>query len=161
VPSHKALKGVVHDVVQSFASLMNYSSDAGGDYIMGHIVYAAWSTGATDLRVNLLNGQASFSPLLVPPVKKSVENLASYFPRLLEASGSAIDFVASAELSVIVDPTRRRSFRNTRFFESPFTCSARIVDDRGKPYEYTVRDWWYPERLPPTRRWPWPFRRGR
>jgi len=67
MPSHKTLKSVVRSLVESFTSLMNYR---GNDYVMGHVLYAAWATGATELCVDLLTGQASPSPLLDPPVRE-------------------------------------------------------------------------------------------
>jgi hypothetical protein len=95
VPSHKALKNVVQNLAQSFASLMNYRGD---DYVMGHIVQAAWATGATELRVNLLTGESAPSPLLTTLVKESIAGCVSDFPYFLQRTRSAIQFVAAAEL---------------------------------------------------------------
>ena len=145
MPSHKALKNVVHNLAHSFASAANYQGD---DYVMGHIVQAAWATGATELRVNLLTGETSQSPLLTPPVKENIAWRVKLFPASLQWARSDIQFVAAAELWVIVDPTKRRLFRDTLFTESPFTCGARIVDDRGKQYEYSFSGWWWPEHPP-------------
>ena len=64
--SHKALKSVVRSLAESFTSLMNY---AGDDYVMGHVVYAAWSSGSTGFQVDLLSGATDSSPLLVPEVR--------------------------------------------------------------------------------------------
>jgi len=151
VPSHKALKGVVRNIVESFTSLMNYLGD---DYVMCHIVSAAWSTAATELHVDLLTGETGPSPLLVLPVRESVAGYVKDFPDLLHRSRSDIEFVASAQLSVVVDPTSRRQYRLTELYESPFTCSSRIVDDRGKLYEYELSSWWYPEQPPrDNKRW--------
>ena len=145
MPSHKALKGVVRNIVELFTSLMNYR---GGDYVMGHIVSAAWSTGATELHVDLLTGETAPSPLLVPPVQEIVARYVKDFPGLLRRSRSDVEFVASAQFSVTVGPRRRRQYRFTELYESPFTCSSRIVDDRGKIYEYALSNWWYPEHPP-------------
>jgi len=156
MPSHKRLKSVVASLAQSFTSLMNYRGD---DYVMGHIVHAAWSTGATRLRVDLRSGATDPSPLLVPEVRDSLARYVRWFPDLVHRSGSSLSFVREAELLVTVDPTARRPYGREGFQESPFTCSVRLLDDRGKEYLHEIRDWWYPEKVPPgpqKKRW-WRF----
>ncbi len=145
--SHKTLKSVATSVAQAFTSLMNYRAD---DYVMGHVVYAAWSTGATDLQVDLLSGAAAPSALLVPPVRDSLASYVRWFPDLVRRSNSSLQFVKQAQLSITVDPTTRRPHGESGFFESPFTCTVRIVDDRGKIYSHAIADWWYPERTAPS-----------
>lgn len=145
MPSHKTLKSVVASIAQSFTSLMNYRGD---DYVMGHIVHAAWSTGGTRLRVNLMSGVTEASPLVVPEVRDSVRQYVSWFPDIVQRSNSSMDFVREAELLVIVDPTTRRPCGHVGFQESPFTCIVRIVDECGKEYVHEIRDWWYPEKAP-------------
>jgi hypothetical protein len=142
MPSHKVLKGIVRSFVESFASSMNYSED---DYVMGHIVEAARRTGATELRVNILTGQLSSSPLAVRPVKASIERRVSYFPQFVAGSSSSMEFITAAEMVITVDPTKNRPVPGSKYLESPFTCTLSIVDDRGKVYSYTLSDWWYPE----------------
>ena len=145
--SHKTLKSVATSLAQAFTSLMNYRAD---DYVMGHVVYAAWSTRATDLELDLLSGVAAPSALLVAPVRDSLASYVRWFPDLVRRSNSTLQFVKEARLSVTVDPTTRRPHGGSRFFESPFTCTVRIVDDRGKVYSHMIADWWYPERTPPA-----------
>jgi hypothetical protein len=156
VASHKTLKSVVRSMVDSFTSLMNYSGD---DYVMGHIVYAAWATGGTELRVDLMTGRVSPSPLLVPPVRDAVARYVAWFPGMVQASNSDMQFVAAAELLVAVDPCQRRSIVGSSFQESPFRCSVRLTDDRGKVYAHEVSEWWYPEKSPqrPKERPWWQF----
>ena len=96
---------------------------------MGHVVYAAWSTGATDLELDLLSGVAAPSALLVAPVRDSLASYVRWFPDLVRRSNSTLQFVKEARLSVTVDPTTRRPHGGSRFVESPFTCTVRIVDD--------------------------------
>ncbi|MBI1380364.1 MAG: hypothetical protein GC161_04675 [Planctomycetaceae bacterium] len=144
---HKTLVSVVHNTVHSFASLMNYVGD---DYVLGHIVQAAWATGATELRVDLMTGATNASPLLVPEVRYSVARAVEWFPDHVARSKSSLDFIAEAELLVRVDPNTRRPSPHPGLLESPFICSARITDDRGKVYLHEIRDWWYPEKVPPT-----------
>jgi hypothetical protein len=144
VASHKTLKSVVRSIAESFTSLMNCGDD---DYVMGHVVHASWRTGARELRVNLLTGDTDSSPLLVPEVMSSVASHVKWLPEIVHRSNSSLAFVAEAELVVSVDPSVRRRHGDSEFFESPFTCTVRIVDDRGKEYLHRISDWWYPERV--------------
>lgn len=144
--SHKALKSVVRSQAESFTSLMNYHGD---DYVMGHIILAAWHTGATSLRVHLLTGDTDSSPLLTPEVRDSIARYVQLFPDLVRRSNSSLDFVSDAELVINVDPTERRGGFTNPFLSSPYTCEARIVDDRGKVYAHRISGWWYPEKNPP------------
>ena len=146
--SHKTLKSVVRSLAESFTSLMNYRDD---DYVMGHVVQAAWLTGATEFRVDLLTGATDSSPLLVPHVRDSVARYVKWLPEMVRRSNSDPNFVSEAELVVNVDPAIRRPHGNSGFHESPFTCTVRIVDDRGKVYSHRISDWWYPERAAPVR----------
>ena len=73
-----------------------------------------------------------------------------WLPDIVFRSKSSMEFVAQAELVVSVDPTIRRPRGNSVFFESPFTCTVRIVDDRGKVYSHRIQGWWYPEKAPPV-----------
>jgi len=152
MPSHKTLKSVVASLAQSFTSLMNYRGD---DYVMGHIVHAAWSTGATRLRVDLLSGATDASALLVPEVRDCVARYVEWFPDMVRRSNSSVDFVTAAELLVTVDPTTRRPVTAGEFLESPFTCTVRVTDDRGKAYVHEIKDWWYPEKTPRQKKKPW------
>ncbi|MGV8083625.1 MAG: hypothetical protein AB2L09_08365 [Coriobacteriia bacterium] len=97
--SRKALQGVAHNLAESFSSLMNWADD---DYIMGHIVWTAWQTGATELSVDMLTGDAGPSGLLTADVARSQSDPA---------------LVTSACLEVEVDPTQRRPYGKGGFFE--------------------------------------------
>ncbi len=143
--SHKTLKSVVRSLAESFTSLTNYCGD---DYVMGHVVHAAWVTGATELRVNLLNGTSNSSPLLVPPVRDSIARCVEWLPDIVCRSHSDLQFVTEAELVVTVEPATRRPYNGLGFDESPFTCTVRITDDRGKIYSHRIAGWWYPEKTP-------------
>jgi hypothetical protein len=141
MPSHKTLKSVVRGLAESFTGLMNCTGD---DYVMGYAVLAAWQTGATEFRVDLLTGSATHAVPLAPEVAKSLAGYVADFPRLVRSSNSDIAFVASADLVVTIDPASRRQVLS-RFFESPFACTVSITDDRGKLYAHTVSGWWWPE----------------
>ena len=140
--THKTLKSVVRGVAESFTSLMNYR---GNDYVMGHIVRAAWETKATGFRVDLLTGATDASPLLVPHVRDSIASHVRWLPDTVQRSNSDLRFVSQAELIVSVDPEVRRPRGDSGLYESPFTCTVRIVDDRGKVYSHEISAWWYPE----------------
>ncbi len=114
MPSYKTLKSVVTSFAESFTSSMNYSGD---DYVMGHIVLAAWSTGSTRLRVDLVNGATDNSPLLVPEVRESVARYVEWFPDLIRRSNSSVDFVATAELASMLQK---------------LGCHSQVIDDRGE-----------------------------
>jgi hypothetical protein len=142
MPSHKTLKSIVRSIAESFTSLMNYYRD---DYVLGHIVRAAWRTGSTEFQVDLLSGNISSSKLLVKPVVESVKQYIKDFPELVKRSQSSLEFISSAELLITVDPERKRTNPLSLCLESPYTCTASITDDRGKLYSHTVKGWWYPE----------------
>ena len=146
--SHKRLKGVVRSLAESFTSLMNYRD---GDYIMGHVVLAAWSTGARELRVDLLTGATDSSELLTPTVMDSVRSYVSGLPDLVSRSNSDPRFISEAELSISVEPTIRRPHGDSGLYESPYTCTVRMTDDHGKVYSHRVDGWWFPERTLPAR----------
>ena len=154
--SHKTLKSVVRSMAESFTSLMNYSGD---DYVMGHIVYSAWKTGGREIFVDLLSGKTNQSPLFVSIVQESVSRYIEWFPELVQSSNSDMAFIASAELRLTVDPTKRRAHAGSSFQESPFVCRVIIIDDHDKSYTHEIEGWWYPEKLPPKdkKRWYWPF----
>jgi hypothetical protein len=144
--THKTLKSVVRNLAESFISLMNYRGD---DYVLGHVVFAAWQSGGTGFRADLLTGAVDVSPLLVPTVRDSVASYVKWLPEMVRRSNSDPSFVAEAELLVTVDPHTRRTHGTSGFFESPFTCTVWIVDDRGKEYSHRISGWWYPERAWP------------
>jgi len=150
MPSHKVLKSVANSLVGSFVGLLNYWHD---DYVMGHVIQAAWLTGATEFEFDLVAGQAlAPSPLLVSSVAGSLALLHERLPDLVVRSGSSMGFVSAASLRVTVDPTVKRAHFSealadwpTSLMESPFTCSATIVDDRSRAYSHQLADWWFTE----------------
>ncbi len=147
--SHKMLKSVVRSFVESFTSHSTYYA---GDVAMGHIVEAAWSSGATGFRFDLVSGRHDGSPLLVPVVGHSVAQYAAWLPHLITNSKSSIRFVSRAELVVTIDPAMRRPCAHGDGYESPFSCLLRIVDDRGREYSHWVHGWSGPRRQKPAGR---------
>lgn len=143
VPSHKVLKSVVRSVADQFTSLMNYADD---DYVMGHLLTAARSSGERTLSVDLLTGEAEPPALLVPPVSRSVVRHAKGFPELVHRSGSTVDFVKKAKMTIAFDTAvERPRCVGSDLVESPYECRVSIVDDRGKEFAVSLSGWWYPE----------------
>ncbi len=141
--SHKKLQSVSRSVADSFTSLMNYVGD---DYVMGHLLKAARSSGASRLDVDLLSGVATPKSLLVWPVVASIESYCVDFPGLVERNGSDVSFVRTAVLSVEFDISISRPYSKVpHLTESPYKCVVTIEDDRGKTFRSELKGWWYPE----------------
>jgi len=141
--SHKVLKSVARSVADSFTSLMNYRGD---DYVMGHLLTAARSSGASALHVNFLTGHATPEALLVTPVMQSVSDYCASFPSLVQRSGSDLAFVRAAEMDLEYDLSVAKPRRHQqKVLESPYVCTVRIEDDRGRIYESRLTGWWFPE----------------
>jgi hypothetical protein len=141
--SHKPLKSVSHNFGHSFISLMNYIND---DYFMGHLLKQARKTKCSKLTVDILKNSAEPTELLTDQIKSSIEHWNKWFPTLVESSGSTMDFVSSATMTIEFDlqQTIPHSGDNG-ILQSPFNCEIIIIDDRGKEYKNNHEGWWYPE----------------
>jgi hypothetical protein len=118
----------------------------GDDYVMGHLLKAARSSGASKLDVDLLSGVATPQALLAWPIAASVESYCLDFRGLVERNGSDVSFVRTAVLSVEFDISISRPYSKAPDLrESPYTCVATIEDDRGKTFRSELKGWWYPE----------------
>ena len=141
--SHKPLKSVSHNFGHSFISLMNYMND---DYFLGHLLRQARKTRINKLTIDVLQNTAKPTELLTEEIKKSIEQWNKWFPSLVESSGSTMDFVSSAIMTVEFDLNQTRPYLNdNQIIESPFTCEIIITDDRGKEYKHKHKGWWFPE----------------
>jgi hypothetical protein len=141
--SHKKLQSVSRSVADSFTSLMNYSAN---DYVMGHLLKAARTTGISRLDVDLLSGIASPIGLLIKPVADTIDAYCQDFSSLVVRSGSDMAFVRSARLSVEFDISISRPHAAASHLDgAPYTCNVRVEDDRGKIYASELKGWWYPE----------------
>jgi hypothetical protein len=141
--SHKPLKSVSHNFGHSFISLMNYIND---DYFLGHLLKQARKTQINRLEVDILNNTAEPKELLTNPIKSSIEHWNKWFPTLVESSGSTMEFVSSATMTIEFDLlTTRLHSTDEKFTENPFFCEIVIIDDRGKSYKHKHEGWWYPE----------------
>ena len=143
--SHKPLKSVSHNFGHSFISLMNYIND---DYFMGHLLKQARKTKCNKLTVDILGNRAEPIELLTNQIKSSIEHWNKWFPTLVESSGSTMDYVSSAIMTIEFDLQQTRPYSvNTDYIESPFECEIVITDDRGKEYRHKHEGWWFPETL--------------
>jgi hypothetical protein len=146
MPKRKVLKSVARSSADSFKSLMNWGD---GDYVMGNLLEAARVSGRDTLHADLLTGRGNPPELMTPPIAASLKARAEWFPRLVESSGADMDFVQSADLTIRFDTSVERALhRDPAILESPYTCTVRIEDDRGRVYESSVEGWWYPENFP-------------
>jgi len=141
--SHKPLKSVSHNFGHSFISLMNYMND---DYFLGHLLKQARKTRLNKLTIDVIQNTAKPTELLTEEIKTSIEHWNKWFPSLVESSGSTMDFVSSAIMTVEFDLNQTRPYINdNQIIESPFTCEIVITDDRGKEYKHKHEGWWFPE----------------
>jgi hypothetical protein len=141
--SHKPLKSVSHNFGHSFISLMNYINN---DYFLGHLLKQARQTKLNKLTVDILKNVAEPEGLLTNQIKSSIEHWNKWFPTLVESSGSTMDFVSLATMTIEFDLEQTRPYLgNNRFTENPFTCEIVITDDRGKEYKNKHEGWWFQE----------------
>ena len=161
MPKFKVLKGVAHNIGDSFTSLMNYSAD---DYSLGHILRFARASGINTLTICLLSGQGSPASLLKHPISDLPTRYSTMFLRLVESSGSDRELIRSAAITLVYDLQNSRPGPVENEPQSPFTCDVCIVDVRGKNYASHIEGWWFVERMgskmsniSPTRRWWNPF----
>jgi len=139
----KLLKSISHNFGHSFISLMNYIND---DYFMGHVLKQARKTKCNKLTVDILENLAEPSELLTDPIKSSIEHWNKWFPTLVKSSGSTMDYVSSAKMTIEFELNLARPhLGNKGFIESPFVCEIVIIDDRGKEYIRKHEGWWFPE----------------
>ena len=140
MPSHKPLKSVAHNFSHSFISLMNFVND---DYFLDHLLKQAKKTNLNKLTIDILQNSAEPIGLLTNEIKASIESWNKWFPSLVENSGSAMEFVNSAIMTIQFDLQQTRPCGwNKNSSESPFVCEILIIDDRGKKYKRKHEEWW-------------------
>jgi hypothetical protein len=122
---------------------MNYIND---DYFLGHLLKQARATKLNRLEIDVLQNKAMPEPLLTTEVSGSIEHWNKWFPTLVESSGSSMEFIKGATMTIEFDlnTTKPHSTHNG-LMESPFSCQMSIIDERGKEYKYRHEGWWYPE----------------
>ena len=143
--SHKPLKSISHNFGHSFISLMNYIND---DYFLGHLLKQVRKKNLNRLEIDILKNTAEPMELLTKPIIESIGYWNKWFPTLVENSGSSMDFVKSATMTIEFDLTKNRQYENNKLIiENPFTCDIIITDDRGKIYKNKHEGWWFPETI--------------
>jgi len=142
--SHKPLKSISHNFGHSFISLMNYIND---DYLLGHLLKQARLTNLSKLTIDILNSKAEPIELMTSPISSSVDRYIKWFPELVSSSGSTMNFVSSATMTIEFELNKTRPYSiHKNIFESPYTCEIVIIDDRGKEYKHKHSGWWFPEK---------------
>jgi len=144
--TRKTLPNVARGIAESFTSLMNYVEN---DYVLGHIVFAAWMSDEKDLVVDLLSGETSDTKLVTSEVGESIKRYVAWLPDIVARSDSDPELLAKAELRITVGPAVRPVRAQSKLFESPYTCVVQLVDDRGKSHSHEIQGWWYPEQQAP------------
>jgi hypothetical protein len=132
---------------------MNYVKD---DYLLGHLLNQARQTNTNKLTVDILKNVAEPTELLTNEIKSSIEHWSNWFPTLVKTSGSTMDFINSATMTIEFDLQKTRPYNNSDFLESPFICEIVIIDDRGKEYKHKHEGWWFPEQSVTKKQW-WRF----
>jgi hypothetical protein len=120
---------------------MNYIND---DYLLGHLLRQSRKTKINKLSVDILNDNAEPKELLTSEIRTSLKHYCKWFPTLVNQSGSTMDYVTSATMTIEFDLERSRPYNDT-LTENPFLCEIVIVDDRGKEYRHRHEGWWFPE----------------
>ena len=77
-------------------------------------------------------------------MKSVVRSVAESFASLMNYRGD--DYVMG-HLGI------RRSHDNSGLVESPFTCTVRIIDDKGRECSHKVDGWWKPEKTVLAKPW--------
>lgn len=144
--SHKTLKSISHNFGHSFVSYMNYM---GTDYFLGLLQSEMRKSNINRLEVDILKNESSPEELLTRKIRKSINAWNKSFPDLVANSGSSMDFVKSAKMTIEFDFNKIRLFpRDNRFTENPYVCEIVIIDDNGKEYKKEQTGWWFPEPEP-------------
>ena len=143
MPSHKVLKSISHNFGHSIVSLMNY---VGNDYFLGVLQKQMRKRKLNRLEGDILNNASKPNELLTKPILRTINNYNERFPELVVSSGSSMEFIESAKMTIEFDLTLSRiSPIDSRFIENPYVCEINIVDENGKEYKTEQKDWWFPE----------------
>ena len=143
MPSHKSLKSVAHNILESYISLMNYFPY---DYFLGHLLTQVRKTRINRLTIDILLNKAEPVELLTIAIRACIKNQNRWVPKLVKNAGSTIDFISSAIMIIEFDLQRSRPYANdNKITENYFVSEIVIIDDRGKKYVYKHEGWWFPE----------------
>lgn len=138
MPRYKVLKGVAHDIGDSFTSLMNSSCD---DTPLAGVLRLARSSGEDTLIIDFITGTGAPSKLLQGQGSKLPGYYSDRFWKLVKTSGSDRSFVRSASLRLnyVLEKGRQGS---DGLFHCPYVCQIFIVDVRGRMYSAHFQGWW-------------------
>ena len=157
---YKVLQSVAHSLAHSFTSTLNWGD---ADYVMGNLLQRAREIGAGTLEIDLMSGRAEPGDLCTPPVQGAIDRYVNRLRELVAAHRSDMQYVATATLTIQYDlAVERPAHMAPAGLESPYVCTAEIVNDRGTAWRAVLRDWWVPQPLRPpraARRW-WHFWRN-
>jgi hypothetical protein len=122
---------------------MNYR---GNDYVMGHILRAARTTGKETLELDLLTGFAEPMELIVEPVRETLDWYSKTFPDFVNRSGSDIKLITSAKMTIHYYLAKERLYpRGPKYIENQYCCDVVIIDNRNKEHSAHFEGWWFPE----------------
>jgi hypothetical protein len=144
MPRYKVLKSVAYNIGHSFTSLMNY---AGDDYVMGHVLRLARSSGRDTLHIDFVSGEAGPPELLANPISEVPTRYIDAFWDLVQRNGSDRSLVKAATLTLRYNiGVRRPHLQMPELIQSPYDCDVQITDSRGRLYKAHFDGWWHPER---------------
>jgi hypothetical protein len=146
---YKVLKSVAHNVGHSFMSLMNFQEPT---FVFEHLFRAAAAAGEPRVRIDLLTGAVLPPAVATPAVQRAAAAAPDRLRWLAEAQRVALPQIREATLDVTFDFARSRPWQPDRGLVlgarvsaphyATYTCRVRLVDDRGKPYEAEIPEWW-------------------
>ncbi|MBU3024535.1 hypothetical protein [Zobellia galactanivorans] len=138
MPRRKTLQSVSHNFGRSFTSLVNYVKT---DYFLDLLLKKMRQTGQDRLDVDILKNEATPKELITTEIEAAIRSWNNWFPELVKHSGSSMDFVKSAKMTLCFDLNASRPYpKDTRFTETPFACTVTIRDDRGREYQHGHKD---------------------
>ncbi|MBK9284382.1 MAG: hypothetical protein IPM51_08680 [Sphingobacteriaceae bacterium] len=79
---------------------MNYIND---DYFLGHLLKQSRLTNLSKLYVHILADTATPDGLLTKPIRDSIHHWCKWFPDLVKNSGSTMDYVSKATMTIEFD----------------------------------------------------------
>ncbi|MFL0403216.1 hypothetical protein ACH0BP_16155 [Bacillus nitratireducens] len=134
----KLLKGIGHDTVHSYLSLMNYRENG---YVIEHLYNIAEEKNIDSIVINILEKSIRPKVFEIPIIKESLDDLLKDFERLLKSGNIPLDNVFSATASIIFnieDPYIGVSSAKLETYD----CFVEIIDKNEKSHKITVKEWW-------------------
>jgi hypothetical protein len=137
---YRVLRSAAHNYGASFISVMNMISD---DYAICEFVRTAKRIGLDELRVNLLTGAAEPPTLVSQAFARSIAGYVDGFGAHIQRSGSALDMISSAELTVTLAWSRAVGRPDADgVLRARLHCAVSIVDDRGVRHDGETSEAW-------------------